>query len=155
MLKDLVNRWKQKENQHYMETSDDLASWDRTGKVLGLFSMSHMDYEVERSSEQPSLAEMTRAALERLERAPNGFLLMVEGGRIDHAHHANRAKMAMEETLALEEAVEVAMSLTKREETLIIVTADHSHAVTINGYPKRGNSILGSVIHPEKGPNGL
>ena len=108
--------------------------------------MSHMDYEVERSSEQPSLAEMTRAALERLERAPNGFLLMVEGGRIDHAHHANRwkdllrtntildiprAKMAMEETLALEEAVEVAMSLTKREETLTIVTADHSHAVTI------------------------
>ena len=71
--------------------------------------------------------------------------------------------MAMEETLSLEEAVEVAMSLTKREETLIIVTADHSHAVsvrvlipqplnakvTINGYPKRGNSILGSVLRPE------
>ena len=73
-----------------METSDDLASWDRSGRALGLFSMSHMDYEVERTSEQPSLAEMTRAALERLERAPNGFLLMVEGGRIDHAHHANR-----------------------------------------------------------------
>jgi len=159
-LKDLVNRWRQEENQHYMETSDDLASWDRSGRALGLFSMSHMDYEVERTSEQPSLAEMTRAALERLERAPNGFLLMVEGGRIDHAHHANRAKMAMEETLALEEAVEVAMSLTKKEETLTIVTADHSHAVTINGYPKRGNSILGSVMRPETGlgmvtPNGL
>ena len=42
-----------------------------------------------------------------------------------------RAKMAMEETLSLEEAVEVAMSLTKREETLIIVTADHSHAVSV------------------------
>lgn len=71
--------------------------------------------------------------------------------------------MAMEETLALEEAVEVALSLTKREETLTIVTADHSHAVaidekiaqlinndinhqvTINGNPKRGHSILGSV----------
>merc|ERR550534_1337431 len=90
-----------------------------------------MDYEVERRSEQPSLAEMTRVALERLEKGPNGFLLMVEGGRIDHAHHENRAKMAMEETLALEKAVEVAMSLTKREETLTIVTADHSHAVTI------------------------
>ena len=83
-------RWRQEENQHYMETSDDLASWDRSGRALGLFSMSHMDYEVERTSEQPSLAEMTRAALERLERAPDGFLLMVEGGRIDHAHHANR-----------------------------------------------------------------
>ena len=83
-------RWREEENQHYIETSDDLASWDRSGRVLGLFSTSHMDYEVERTSEQPSLAEMTRAALERLERAPNGFLLMVEGGRIDHAHHANR-----------------------------------------------------------------
>ena len=73
-----------------METAHDLASWDRTGKVLGLFSNSHMDYEVERRSEQPSLAEMTRVALERLEKGPNGFLLMVEGGRIDHAHHENR-----------------------------------------------------------------
>ena len=44
----------------------------------------------------------------------------------------SRAKMAMEETLALEEAVEVAISLTKREETLTIVTADHSHAVNID-----------------------
>jgi len=159
-LKDLVNRWKEGEDHNYMETSDDLASWDRNGRALGLFAMSHMDYEVERSSEQPSLAEMTRAAVERLESSSDGFFLMVEGGRIDHAHHANRAKMAMEETLSLEEAVEVAMSLTKREETLIIVTADHSHAVTINGYPKRGNSILGSVLRPETGlgmmtPNGL
>ena len=72
-----------------METSEDLASWDRSGKVLGLFSMSHMDWEVERTSEQPSLAEMTRAALERLGKAPNGFILMVEGGRIDHGHHNN------------------------------------------------------------------
>ena len=89
-----MDRWKREENQHYMETSEDLASWDRSGKVLGLFSMSHMDWEVQRTSEQrtseqPSLAEMTRAALERLESAPNGFLLMVEGGRIDHGHHAN------------------------------------------------------------------
>ena len=85
----LTDRWKHEENQHYMETSEDLASWDRSGKVLGLFSKSHMDWEVDRTSEQPSLAEMTRAALERLDKAPNGFLLMVEGGRIDHGHHNN------------------------------------------------------------------
>ena len=85
----LTDRWKHEENQHYMETSEDLASWDRSGKVLGLFSKSHMDWEVERTSEQPSLAEMIRAALERLDKAPNGFLLMVEGGRIDHGHHNN------------------------------------------------------------------
>ena len=88
-FKKLSHRWKQEETQHYLETSQDLASWDRSGKVLGLFSKSHMAWEVERTSEQPSLAEMTRAALERLEKAPNGFLLMVEGGRIDHGHHAN------------------------------------------------------------------
>ena len=53
--------------------------------------------------------------------------------------------MAMEETLVLEEAVEVALSLTQREDTLILLTADHSHSVTINGYPERGNPILGTA----------
>lgn len=45
-LKDLVNRWKEDEDHNYLETSDDLASWDRNGRALGLFAMSHMDYEV-------------------------------------------------------------------------------------------------------------
>merc|ERR1719397_195488 len=95
---------------------------------------------------EPSLTEMTRQAIIKLASSKTGFVLMVEGGRIDHAHHMNLAKKALVETLELERAVEEALSLTKREETLIIVTADHSHAITMNGYPERGNPILGVTM---------
>ena len=151
--RDLITRWIDGQGR-YMATTGDLRAWDKKGRALGLFSSSHMDWEVEREQGedgQPSLAEMTRAALERLQGGDNqGFMLMVEAGRIDHAHHQNMAKMAMEETLALEEAVQVVMEMTAREDTLVIVTADHSHAVTINGYPERGNPILGSVLRPSR-----
>ena len=86
---------------------------------------------------------MVGKAVKLLKKNPNGFFLMVEGGRIDKGHHENRAKHALEETLELEKAVKIAKGLTEDNETLIIVTADHSHAMTINGYPERGNNILG------------
>ena len=68
---------------------------------------------------------------------------MVESGRIDHAHHAGNAAGALEDTLAFADAVQAAVDSTDPEETLILVTADHSHVFTIAGYPKRGNPILG------------
>ena len=71
--------------------------------------------------------------------------MQVEGGRIDQAHHANMARLALEETLELEAAVEVALQTVDLAETLILVGADHSHAFTINGYPGRGNDILGRL----------
>ena len=69
--------------------------------------------------------------------------MSITGGRIDHAHHENQAKKALFETLAFEEAVKVAMDTTSEQDTLIIVTADHSHTMTVSGYPDRGNGILG------------
>ena len=64
----------------------------------------------------------------------NGFALVVEGGRIDHAHHQNYANRAMEETVAMHKAVQDSVDyLEKRnmlDETLIIVTSDHSHVMT-------------------------
>ena len=69
--------------------------------------------------------------------------MSIAGGRIDHAHHENKAKKALFETLAFEEAVKVAMDTTSEQDTLIIVTADHSHTMTVSGYPDRGNGILG------------
>lgn len=66
------------------------------------------------------------------------------GARIDHAHHDNIAKRALTETIAMDKAVKVAAEMTKEEDTLIIVTADHSHVFNIAGYPKRGNDILGN-----------
>ncbi|MEZ5561096.1 MAG: alkaline phosphatase [Pseudomonadales bacterium] len=119
-----------------------------SGQVLGLFEPSHMQYEADRARDpggEPSLAEMTRFAIERLQRNGSGYFLMIEGGRIDHAHHEGNAYRALVDTGAMADAVSVAESLTSADDTLIIVTADHSHTLTINGYPGRGNPILGKV----------
>lgn len=69
---------------------------------------------------------------------------MCAGGRIDQAHHAGRAYMALHETVAFDNAIAKALKLTKEEETLTVVTADHSHPITFNGFPFRGQSILGN-----------
>jgi len=121
------------------------------GQVLGLFEPSHMQFEIDRSADQggePSLAEMTRFAIERLARNEEGFFLMVEGGRIDHAHHAGNAYRALTDTVAFADAVAAAVALTDPAETLILVTADHSHTLTLSGYPQRGNPIFGKVVPP-------
>lgn len=73
---------------------------------------------------------------------------MVEGGRIDQAHHQNYAHAALHEVLEFDMAIEAALKNTNEEETLILVTADHSHSVTLNGYPKRGADILGAASRP-------
>jgi alkaline phosphatase len=81
-------------------------------------------------------------------RNENGYMLMVEGGRIDHAHHGTNAARALEDTDAFDLAVQAALEMTDAEDTLIIVTADHSHTMTMAGYPPRGNPILGKVQYP-------
>ena len=70
----------------------------------------------------------------------------VEGGRIDHAHHDSQAHRALDETVAMDEAVEAAMALTSQEDTLIVVTADHAHTMSISGYPMRGQEIIGEAL---------
>jgi alkaline phosphatase len=124
---------------------------DRTARLFGLFDPSHMEYEADRARDaggEPSLSEMTAAALRVLGRSAKGFVLMVEAGRIDHAHHANNAYRALGETLELARAVETALGMTSRSDTLVVVTADHGHSFTLSGYPKRGNPILGVVVPP-------
>ncbi|MBC7988228.1 MAG: alkaline phosphatase [Luteimonas sp.] len=122
-----------------------------TGPVLGLFERSHMEYEHDRpldTAKEPSLADMTAKAIDILKaRAGNkGYFLMVEGGRVDHAHHAGNANRALSDAIALSDAVRVANRRSSAEDTLIIVTADHSHTFTVAGYPDRGNDILGKVV---------
>jgi alkaline phosphatase len=143
----LAQKWiTNKSNSVLITTKKELKSVDlvKTEYLLGLFGPDHMPYAGDQNkSDQPSLADMTTQAVKILLKNPNGFVLMVEGGRIDHAHHENYAQLALEETLEFEEAIAAAVSLTDEKQTLIIVTADHSHSLTINGYPNRGNYILG------------
>jgi alkaline phosphatase len=71
----------------------------------------------------------------------------VAGGRIDHAHHYNNARRALEETLAMETALQAAMTMLDPSNTLFVVTADHSHVMTLGGFgTKRGNPILGEFL---------
>lgn len=115
-------------------------------QVLGLFEPSHMQFEVDRAQDaEPSLAAMTEFALKRLMDRSPGYFLMVEGARIDHGHHFGNAYRALHDTLALDAAVARAQAMTDSANTLILVTADHSHTLTISGYPRRGNPILGKV----------
>jgi alkaline phosphatase len=147
--KDLTERWSRL-GSVYAWNAKQFAEIDvsKVEHVLGLFEPSHMQYEHDRSKDkggEPSLSEMTAKAIEMLSRNPKGFFLMVEGGRIDHAHHAGNAFRALSDTVEFARAVQVARDKTRREDTLMIVTADHSHVFTMAGYPIRGNPILGKV----------
>lgn len=120
-----------------------------TPHVLGLFNESHMQYEADRGNDiagEPGLSELTGKAIGILNNNDAGFFLTVESGRIDHAHHAGNAHGALIDTIEFAKAVQTAMDSTDSAETLIVVTADHSHVFTIAGYPKRGNPILGKVV---------
>lgn len=95
------------------------------------------------AAKQPTLAEMTKKAIEVLNKEKNGFFLFVEGGLIDGAHHRVQATLAMDETVELSKAVQQAVDMTHEDDTLIVVTSDHSHTMTMSGYPDRGNGISG------------
>lgn len=113
----------------FNETALEKLNAAKTDRLLGLFSSSHMQYELERISsedKQPSLSSMTRKAIEILSRNPKGFFLMVEGGRIDHAGHERNLSRIASDTLAFDEVVRSALDFaSKKNDTLVIVTADH------------------------------
>jgi alkaline phosphatase len=149
--RDLTKEWLAKfEKSKYVWNREQFEAVDprNTDHLLGLFEGSHMQYEYDRErtgKNEPSLSEMTSKAIDILSRNKKGFFLMVEGGRIDHAHHDGNAFRALTETIELSNAVRTARSKVDLDDTLIIVTADHSHTFTIAGYPARGNNILGLV----------
>lgn len=126
----------------------DAFNWNSDGQILGLFEPSHMQYDLDRARDgkgEPSIADMTKAAITRLARNPKGYVMMVEGGRVDHGLHAGDAQRALGDAAALDEAIAAAVAMTDPRDTLIVVTADHSHTLIIQGYPDRGNPILGLV----------
>ncbi len=148
--RNLISEWISQGGVYVMDQSSfDNLTDQEDRNILGLFNPSHMRYEADRHNDaagEPSLTEMTLKAIDLLEEDNDGFFLMVEGGRIDHAHHDNNAFNALNETREFSNAVAAAFDATNPEETLIIVTADHSHALTMAGYSTRGNPILGKVF---------
>lgn len=142
--------WVRRTGGTYVTNGAELGAAPMDKPVFGLFSPSHMTYTARRQADnaEPTLTDMTAQAIARLKSDPDGFYLMVESGRIDHAHHDGRAGVALEETVEFARAIQHAIDNTNPENTLIMVTADHSHVFTIAGYPRRGNDILGLVVPP-------
>ena len=133
-------------NNVFVGNLADLEAVDvtKTDRLLGLFSPTHMIFDHERRQklveivpDSPSLADLTKKAIEMLKKnTEKGFFLMVEGGRIDHAHHDVWANTALDETIAFDLAIETAYNMTNSQETLIIVTADHGHTMSFAGEVK-------------------
>jgi alkaline phosphatase len=97
-------------------------------RLIGLFAPGHLDYTLERApgTGQPTLVEMSRAALDFLDRHPAGFFLLIEGARIDMASHGNRLDLMVAELLAFDETVaEVEAWARSRPWVTVLVTADH------------------------------
>jgi alkaline phosphatase len=157
--RDLIQEWRQRHpggvfvwNRAQFEAVDPKA----TPRLLGLFETAELRFEADRERDgagEPSLSEMTAKALAILSRKPKGFVLVVEGARIDHAHHGNNAFRALTETVEFSRAVAVAREKTDPRETLIIVTADHGQPLILGGYCTRGNPILGLVHHNDQEGN--
>jgi alkaline phosphatase len=124
-----------------VETTDELMGVN-SGMVLGLFNADYMSYDSLRDPlVEPSVAEMTRKSIELLSGDPDGFFLMVEGGRIDHASHDNNFDLTMGETFAFDAAVLEALEFASgRNDTLVVVTADHETGglLIIGGYTTSG-----------------
>lgn len=145
----------------FASTGTSLAAIDgkTTTKLFGLFNASHMEYELDRvkkNIDEPSLTAMTLKAIDVLGQNSQGFFLMVEGGRIDHALHGTNAKRVMEDAIAFDDAIKAALDEMKKRDpelknTLIVVTADHDHTMTFNGYGKRGSDVLGTVKNYKDG----
>ena len=149
--RDLLSEWSRSNpGGSFVWNAADFAALDlkSNARVLGLFEPDHMKYEADRAKDkggEPSLADMTRAAITKLGNKKTGYVLLVEGGRVDHGHHAGNAARALEDAVALDDAIAAALGMVNLRDTLLLVTADHSHTLTISGYPQRGNPILGVV----------
>lgn len=153
--RDLTREWAKRPSSAYVETAAGLKAVPKSTRyVLGLFANNNMVRETDRpnqAADAPRLVDMTREAITRLSQNPKGYFLMVEGGLIDKAHHVGLVHEALNETREFDQAVAAAVAMTDPKDTLIIVTADHSHGLTLSG-GARNSPILGLVTGLDGSP---
>lgn len=144
---DLIDKWKSIHNgaSAFVQTKEEMSAVSKDVEfMMGLFATTHIPFHVDADNETiPSLAEMVDKALDVLEAQNRGYFLFVEGGRIDHAHHDTEAVRALDETIEFHKAIDLARKRTSESDTLIVVTSDHSHTMSVAGYSSRKNDIFG------------
>ena len=128
---------------------------DKSQKLWSLFNPKALPYEIDRdAAEFPSLAESTRIAIEKLNQNSKGFVLMVEGSKVDWAAHANDPAAMAKEFLAFDAACKMALNFAKQNgETAVIITADHCTggvAIGRNAWPRYdeypASELLGQLM---------
>lgn len=131
-----------------LDTDDDIAQ-------IGLFADGHMAFEADRkissvTRTEPSLGEMTRAALGFLSKNNKGYFLNITSGRIDHALHSGAIPRAIEEAKALKDVLDIVMATVDTDNTLVVLATGHDMSVTMNGYCARGKPITGLCYFPRE-----
>ncbi|KAL5963706.1 Alkaline phosphatase [Taenia solium] len=146
----LVTEWENNQtskNHKYclVQKPSDLALCDGSNVdyLLALPYSDHMPYNHLIDWGEPNLLGYVRKAIEVLEHQPNGYFLFIESGRIDHAHHNNEGRRSLDEMKHFDEIIAYIENTVNLEETLVIVTADHSHAFELVGQPGRFQSAIG------------
>lgn len=151
--RDLVAEFRTK-GYHCVETASGLSALPADqAPLLGLFSERMVPYEIDRLHDGelmetvPSLAAMSRAALDRLRQNPEGFILQIEGARVDHAAHWNDIGALLFDQLAFDDAVAVALEFQREvPDTLVIVTTDHGNANPgLNSGPNGGERTFSLI----------
>lgn len=139
--------------EHVTNESELMNAKAPNNKLLGLFNPSYMNYKLDRdnvNSNEPSLKEMTKKAIEVLSRDEDGFFLMSEGARIDHAAHAADVHGVVAETLEFDETVEYAVEWAKKNgNTMVVVVADHETLGFSVTEPINKEALMDIEVSPE------
>ncbi len=119
-------------------------------QLIGIFSRHHVPFVTDRAPGVPSLPAMTSKALDVLSRGPDGFVMQIEGGRIDHSAHSSDAYALLREQLEFDETIAtVEKFLEGRDDTLLIITTDHGNANPgLTLYGRRGEKAFGLLANP-------
>ncbi|MEX2589873.1 MAG: alkaline phosphatase [Chitinophagales bacterium] len=120
--------------------------------VLGVFDENALPYSVDHNTDKekknniPSLAEMTQFAIDKMKRNPNGFVMQVEGGKVDWAAHGNDVGGLIFDQIAFDDAVKVALDFAEKDkETLVIITTDHGNANPGLYYGSKANDNFDNI----------
>lgn len=131
--KDLYTVYRKKRYQ-ILKDRTDLKNRKKGDKILGIFNTGALPYSIDRTTlkelqNTPTLAEMTSAAIDHMKEHPDGFVLQIEGGKVDWAAHANDIAALIHDQLAFDEAVKTAVDFAEKDgNTLVVITTDHGNA---------------------------